>query len=132
MTARDFVRFALAGIMGVAGVAHLVGPRPFVAHLPPQMPAREALVAITGVVELALALGLVGPDRFRRPATIALAAYLVAVFPANVYAAASQVPIDGIPGGWLRWARLPLQLPLIAAALWCVPRARRTGRGRQP
>lgn len=117
-TLRDVVRIGLAVTMGVAGVAHFVSPRPFIGHLPEGVPLRGELVAITGAMELMLAVGLVGPRRWRRPAGLALAAYLVLVFPANLYAAISQIPIDGVPTGWLRWARLPLQVPLILAALW--------------
>lgn len=51
-----------------------------------------------------------------------MAAFLVLVFPANLYAAVSQVPIEGVPTGWVRWARLPFQIPLIAAALWSTGR----------
>ena len=120
--ARTPIRLLLAVVMGVAGVAHLVSPRPFIEHLPAEVPARELLVAGTGLVELVLAAGLLGPRRWRPAVGIALAAYLVAVFPANVYAAASNVPIDGVPQGWLRWARLPLQLPLLWAAWWSTRR----------
>ena len=123
VTWRDLVRIGLALIIAVSGVAHFVSPRPYVQHLPDAVPFRGELVAITGIMELMLAAGLVGPRRFRRPAGIALAAFLVLVFPANVYAAVSQVPIEGVPTGWLRWARLPLQVPLIAAALWSTRRS---------
>lgn len=119
---RDIVRIGLALGMAVSGVTHFLAARPYVQHLPDAMPFRGELVAITGVMELVLAAGLVGPRRFRRPTGVALAAFLVVVFPANIYAAVSQVPIDGIPTGWLRWARLPFQLPLIAAALWSTSR----------
>ncbi|MDQ3690025.1 MAG: DoxX family protein [Chloroflexota bacterium] len=122
MSLRDVVRIGLALVMTVSGVAHFVAPRPYVQHLPEAVPFRAELVAITGALELALAAGLVGPRQFRRPTGIALAAFLVLVFPANVYAAVSQVPIDGVPVGWLRWARLPFQLPLIVAALWSTSR----------
>lgn len=115
---RDVIRIGLAALMVVSGVAHFVNPRPYVQHLPEAVPFREELVAITGVMELVLAAGLVGPTRLRRPTGIALAAFLVLVFPANIYAAVSQLPIDGVPAGWIRWARLPFQVPLIAAALW--------------
>ena len=120
--AKTIVRIGLAVIMAGAGILHLVNPRPYVEHLPPIVPLRDELVALTGAVEMVLAAGLVGPQRWRRPAGLALAAYLVAVFPANIYAAVSQAPIDGVPTGWLRWARLPLQVPLIAAAMWSTAR----------
>lgn len=122
MSARGLTRIALAAFLGVAGVAHFTSPRPFVEHLPAAVPIRAELVAVTGAVELALAAALVGPRRWHRAAGIAAAVYLVAVFPANVYAAISQVPIDGVPDGWIRWARLPLQIPLVAAALWSTRR----------
>ena len=116
--ARDIVRIGLALLLTVSGVTHFVSPRPYVQHLPDVVPFRAELVAITGGMELILALGLLGPRRFRRPAGIATAAFLVLVFPANVWAAVSQVPIDGVPTGWVRWARVPLQVPLVVAALW--------------
>jgi uncharacterized membrane protein len=119
---RSIVRYGLAAFLLVAGVAHFTSPRPFVEHLPEAVPMRPELVVLTGAVEVALAAALVGPRRWHRAAGVAAAAYLVAVFPANVYAAVSQVPIDGVPDGWVRWARLPLQIPLIAAALWSTRR----------
>lgn len=117
-TAKTIVRIGLAIFMAGAGILHFVNPRPYVQHLPEVVPFRAELVAITGVMELVLAAGLVGPRGLRRPTGIGLAVFLVLVLPANAYAAVSQVPIDGVPIGWLRWARLPFQLPLIAAALW--------------
>jgi len=120
---RDLVRIGLAIFLAVAGVAHFVAPRPYVEHLPPVIPMRAELVALTGAAEIVLAVGLVGPRRWRRPVGLAVAAYLVLVFPANLYAAVSQVPIEGVPNGWIRWARLPLQIPLIAAALWSTRRS---------
>lgn len=117
MAFRDLVRIGLALILGVSGVGHFIAPRPYVQHIPDAVPFRAELVAFTGVMELVLAAGLVGPRRFRRPTGIAVASFLVLVFPANVFAAVSQVPIDGVPTGWLRWARLPVQVPLILGAL---------------
>lgn len=117
-TLRDAVRVGLALIMAIAGIAHFATPRPFIEHLPDFVPLRAELVALTGAVEIVLAAGLVGPRRWQRPVGVALAVYLLLVFPGNVYAAVSQVPIEGVPTGWVRWARLPLQLPLIVAAVW--------------
>jgi uncharacterized membrane protein len=47
-----------------------------------------------------------------------LAAYLVAVFPGNLYVAVSGVEVAGQPGGIYPWLRLPFQAPFIALALW--------------
>ena len=122
---RYLVRIGLAMFLAVAGAGHFINPRPFVEHLPDWVPMRGELVALTGAVEIALAAGLLGPRRWHRPVGLAAAVYLVLVFPANLYAAVSQVPIEGVPNGWIRWARLPFQIPLIAAALWST----RGGRG---
>lgn len=117
-TLRDPVRVGLALIMAIAGIAHFASPRPFIDHLPAAVPLRAELVAVTGAIEIGLAVALIGPRRWRDSAGRALAAYLVLVFPANIYAAVSQVPIEGVPTGWVRWARLALQAPLIVAAVW--------------
>ena len=117
-TRRDHARRGLALAMVVAGLAHLVGPDPFVQHLPDWVPGRTALVAVTGVVEIALGLALVGRRGHRTWAGRLLALYLVAVWPANVYVAIEDVDVDGQPGGAYAWIRLPLQVVFIAWALW--------------
>ncbi|RAK70769.1 hypothetical protein DLM85_06030 [Hymenobacter edaphi] len=104
----------LAGLFGTAGVLHFLRPQPFVRIVPPQLPAPEALVYLSGAAEIGLALLLL-PRRTRRPAAWGLVALLVAVFPANVYMA--LLPGGGIGAPqWLLWARLPLQGVLIAWA----------------
>jgi len=118
LTARARWRAALAAGMIVAGIAHFVTPLPFVQHLPDVIPMREAIVYASGAVEIALALALVGPSRFRPYAGLALAAYLVAVFPGNIYVAVSGVAVEGQPGGIYPWLRLPFQALYIGLALW--------------
>ncbi|WP_460574506.1 DoxX family protein [Hymenobacter coalescens] len=109
----------LSALMLTAGVMHFAEPRPFVRIVPPQLPAPEALVYLSGAAEIGLGLLLL-PRRTRRPAAWGLVLLLLAVFPANVYMAR-------IPGGglglpqWMLWARLPLQGLLIAWA-WCYTR----------
>jgi uncharacterized membrane protein len=49
---------------------------------------------------------------------VLLAAYLLAVFPANLYVAIAGVDVQGQPDGWYPWLRLPLQALFIAWALW--------------
>lgn len=59
------------------------------AMVPPGLPRPELVVAVTGVLEAAGALGLLLPATHRL-AAICLALMLVAVFPANVHAARSN------------------------------------------
>lgn len=118
--ARDAARLAMALTMVFAGVSHFADPAAFVQLLPEWVPSREALVLATGVIEVLLGVGLVGPRRWRREIALVLVAYLVAVFPANVYVAVAGVPIDGLGGGD-PWLRLPFQAVYIAWVFWAVP-----------
>lgn len=111
-------RIALAVAMAVAGVSHLVDPAPFVQHLPTWVPRREALVLVSGLAEIALGAALLRSQPARRLAGVALAAFLVAVFPANVYVAVAGIEVDGQPGGLYPWLRLPWQLLYVWLALW--------------
>jgi uncharacterized membrane protein len=91
-----------------AGVLHLVSPKFFVSIVPSYLPYPGALVAISGVCEIACGLGLL-VRRVRLFSSWALIALLVAVFPANVNMALH-------PGHFpllLVWLRLPLQGVLI-------------------
>jgi uncharacterized membrane protein len=112
---------ALAGMalaMAFAGISHLLLPTPFVQHLPTWVPMREELIFITGLLEIALGVALLLRQPLRRLAGLALAGYLVAVFPSNIYVAVAGVEVDGQPDGAYPWLRLPFQLLFIAWALW--------------
>ncbi|MFF1877458.1 DoxX family membrane protein [Leifsonia sp. NPDC058230] len=87
------LRIALACVFVVMGVVHfLPRPRRVMARMIPPRMRRDGmlrpsvLVAVTGVCEIAGGIGLLVPAT-RVPAAIALAVFLVAVFPANAYAA---------------------------------------------
>ena len=106
----------LAGLFAVLGTLHFVAPRPFERIVPKPLPRKRELVYVSGVCELVCAAGLLHP-RTRPAAGYASAALLAAVFPANV-----QMAIDlnrkGSPvEKTVAFARLPLQIPLIKAAL---------------
>jgi uncharacterized membrane protein len=106
----------------VAGALHFVVPELYVQIVPPFLPARLALVYLSGLAEIAVGVGVVHPPT-RRYAAWATVVLLVAVFPANVYMATHGVVVEGMPGGgdpsgFVRWGRLPLQAVLILWALW--------------
>jgi uncharacterized membrane protein len=115
---REPARVGMAAAMMFAGVSHWLMPVPFIQHVPPFIPAAEAVVLATGVVEVLLGAALLTPPPWRRRAGLLLAVYLVAVFPGNLYVALSGIDVQGQPGGWYPWARLPLQALFIALALW--------------
>ncbi|WP_308674577.1 hypothetical protein [Amycolatopsis sp. A133] len=87
-----------------------------VAMVPPFVPFPHLMVYATGVLELLGALGLVLTTT-RSTTGIGLAALFVLMFPANVYAATADIPLDGDPPTPL-WFRIPEQLLFIAVALW--------------
>jgi uncharacterized membrane protein len=115
--------YVMGGIYVVAGIMHFVVPKSYVQIVPPYLPAPMALVYLSGVAEVAFGLGMFHP-RTRPYAAWGLVALLVAVFPANVYMATSGVVIEGAsapirdPSPLARWARLPMQVVLIAWAWW--------------
>lgn len=119
---RSTARIGLAIAMAFAGTAHLAMPTPFLQHLPPWTPAAEAIIFVTGIMEIALGAALLLRQPWRQRAGLALAAYLVAVFPGNVYVAVANVDVDGQPGGWYPWLRLPFQALFILWALWSTRR----------
>jgi uncharacterized membrane protein len=95
---RDWVtclRFALAAMFLLTASAHWGSRRDdLVRMVPPALPDPELLVTLTGIAELAGAVGLLIP-RLAPWAACGLALLLIAVFPANVHAAQAGLSIGG-------------------------------------
>ena len=125
-------RWGMALAMIFAGVSHLLMPLPFVQHLPLWVPLREVLVAVSGVVEIALGAWLLYPAAHRLLAGRVMAAYLLAVWPANIYVAVAGVDVEGQPGGAYAWIRIPFQVLFIAWVLWSTRDDRRAVAGAAP
>ena len=108
------LRVGLALLFIAAGANHFISPAPYLAIMPPWLPWPEALVSISGIAEILGGLGLLFA-RTRKLAALGLIALLIAVFPANVYAALNGMNVgDSQIPAWLLWLRLPLQAALIA------------------
>jgi uncharacterized membrane protein len=112
---------AIAAAFLGSGTVHLVRPQLFLGMIPRALPAPKAIVYASGVAELTLAAALVRRTRWAGPASVA---FLVGVLPAHVQmmvdatAAARREPTAGrVAFAAVAWARLPLQIPLIRAAL---------------
>ena len=67
--------------------------------IPPVFPARQFLVLLTGVCEIAGAVGLFVPS-VRQPAAFWISVMMVAIFPANVYAAGKVIGGLPMPSGF--------------------------------
>jgi uncharacterized membrane protein len=87
------IAVGLAAMFVLTGVAHFVPPlrRDLIAIVPPQLPAPSLLVSITGVLEFLGAVGLLVPTT-RVAAAACLLLLMVAMFPANIYAARMPNP----------------------------------------
>jgi len=109
-----FSRTALAVFFIVAGIAHFIMPGPYLAIMPPYIPWPDSMVMLSGAAEIMGGLAVFF-SRTRMAAGWWLIALLIAVFPANIYATSIGMEFQGhmVPG-WMVWARLPLQLLLIA------------------
>jgi uncharacterized membrane protein len=105
-----------------AGVTFMPNHADMVAMVPPFVPFPALMVYLTGVLELAGAVGLV-LERTRKAAGICLALLFVALLPANVHAALNDVTLGGEPASPL-WQRIPEQVLYIGIALWAAVRAR--------
>lgn len=106
----------------LAGALHFVIPKPYRQIMPPYVPAPTAMVAASGVAEIAGGVGLMAKAP-RRLAGWWLVATLVAVFPANLHMALRAEDYPKVPGGSRAlWARLPFQGVFIA---WVLSASRR-------
>jgi uncharacterized membrane protein len=87
------IAVGLAAMFVLTGVAHFVPPLRdnLIAIVPPQLPAPGLLVSITGVLEFLGAVGLLVPVT-RVAAAVCLLSLMLAMFPANIYAARMPNP----------------------------------------
>lgn len=85
------------------------------------------LVWISGIAEILGGAGLLVP-KARRFAGLALIVLLVLVFPANINMAVNHIYIGSMNNDFILWARLPLQLILIAWLDWATRESRETAK----
>ena len=112
------IAFAIAYI--IIGIIHLVTPEKLTYMIPGFLPYPKALVYISGVMEIVLALLMLIP-RYQRWAGWGIIGLLLAVFPANINVALNQLPAPGgLPAEpWYVWSRLAFQ-PIYIAWVWWV------------
>jgi uncharacterized membrane protein len=115
-SARQTGRLIIGIFYLVAGVLHLLRPAPFLAIMPAAVPMPEAVVALTGIAEIAGALAL-WTAHLRKAAALWLALYALCVWPANFNHMLLDLGRGDAPMLY-HWLRLPLQIPLIWWTLW--------------
>ena len=121
------LRLALALMFLLTASAHWGVRRPdLVRMVPPIFPNPEFLVTLTGIAEIAGAVGLLIP-RLAPWAAASLGVLLIAVFPANVHATNAGITIGGrpVPGVLPRALMQLLFLGAVLLAGFARPRMRR-------
>ncbi|GIP58493.1 hypothetical protein MKX50_02575 [Paenibacillus sp. FSL W8-0186] len=114
------LKIAVAIMLLLTASAHWGKRRPdLIRMVPPAFPRKEWIVSVTGWLEIAGAIGILLP-KFSLAASICLVVLLIAMFPANVYAAREQLTIGGKPVPKL-FVRVLLQIVFITAILLASP-----------
>lgn len=114
---RDATRVGLIAMFLFTATAHFTATRhDLAAMIPPPLTGAMGLIYLTGLLEIAGAAGLAVP-RVRKLAATGLVLLLIALFPANVYAALHAVPLRGSAPTPL-WLRAPMQILWIALLWW--------------
>ena len=101
----------------LVGIEHFRSPQKFVDIVPNYLPFALFLVYLTGVIEIVGGLGIIYPDT-REITGRLMVLFLLAVYPANFYMWANDVPFNGTrltTNGHL--VRLSVQILLIIGAL---------------
>ena len=100
------------------GVHHFLDPEYFLNIIPPFLPYHLELVYISGFFEILLGLLLIFP-KYRFYASWGIILLLIAVFPANIYLAQSEIAQQGLGvSKQVAIWRLPFQALFIGLAYW--------------
>jgi uncharacterized membrane protein len=114
---RDAGRIALVIMFLFTGFSHFSSLKhDFAAMIPEPLPNDLWVIYLTGLFEIAGAVGLLIP-RTRRLAGICLVLLLAAMFPANVNAIINGIPL-GENAPTPLWVRAPMQLLYIGMVWW--------------
>jgi uncharacterized membrane protein len=115
--------YTLAGNIGMSAMlmftaaGHFVFSKGMSGMLPESIPFRKLIIGLTGLIEVAAAIGLLVPS-LRHLTAVLLVVFFILVLPANVYAAQKRINYqtgapDGKGPGYL-WFRIPLQVLFIS------------------
>jgi uncharacterized membrane protein len=100
----------------IGGIAHFAFTELEMKIVPPWLPAHRELVLISGVFELAGAIGILF-TRTRHIAGWGLILLTIAVTPANIFMLQNASQFPDVPY-WALVARLPLQILLLLCIWW--------------
>ncbi len=118
---RTIARFGLGAALIAAGTGHLTVQREaFQAQVPSWFPVDEdAVVVVSGIVELVLGAALIAIGRRRAPIVgVVVAGFFIVVFPGNIGQLIDHADAFGLDSDTKRAVRLFFQPVLVVWALW--------------
>ena len=108
---------AMSVMLLFTAIGHFKFKTSMAAMIPLFIPRKVEIVIFTGILEIAFAVGLC-IESSRYYSGIGLIVFLLAILPANIYAAKHQINYENLykpgPGVKYLWFRIPFQLFLIA------------------
>jgi uncharacterized membrane protein len=109
-------RIAMSAMLVFTAVGHFAFTKGMAMMLPNFIPYKTETVYLTGIIEIAAAIGLFIPN-FRVVTAWLLIAFFIVILPANIYAAVKHInyqkgTFDGNGFTYL-WFRIPLQIVFI-------------------
>ncbi|MBO7337663.1 MAG: hypothetical protein ILP23_00380 [Paludibacteraceae bacterium] len=121
--AKTFFRLLLGLFMTYAGISHLtIARQEFVAQVPMWLrfsPSfTDFVVLASGVVEIALGLGMLFLWKKKAVVGALLAAFYIAIFPGNINQYVNHIDAFGLDTDQARFIRLFFQPLLVFLALW--------------
>ena len=117
---RLIARLLLGGALIFAGIGHLTVSRvEFQAQVPVWLPFDPDFVVVaSGVVEIALGIGLVSAGAVVPWSGLATAMFFIAIFPGNINQYVEGISAFGLDTDEARFTRLFFQPVLVVWALW--------------
>jgi uncharacterized membrane protein len=114
-------RIAMSTMLLFTSIGHYKFRKGMASMLPPAVPGRQGIVLLTGLIEIAAAVGLLIPQT-RAITAVCLIIFFVSVLPANIYATMKNLnyetgEYDGNGMKYL-WFRVPLQALFIIWVYW--------------
>tara|TARA_B100001971_G_scaffold215195_1_gene260276 strand:- start:104130 stop:104492 length:363 start_codon:yes stop_codon:yes gene_type:complete len=104
--------YALALILIIAGVIHLINPKAFLIAMPPYIPWHLEIIYLTGLIEIILAIGLI-LKKYRYRAAKVCALYFIAILPAHIHVALNGIEMFGVNDPIILWGRTLFQAVFI-------------------
>ena len=118
LTAAARAKVGLSLLLAFTASGHFLKTEEMAAMLPPSVPFREAIVTVTGVLELLGAVGI-WIHGLERTTAIYLILMLLGFLPVNIYAALNHISFGGHGAGpAYLWIRVPFQFLLIVWTWW--------------